>query len=198
MPEPTATTDPTTTTPPPAAPPAQGAKNGTPPGATGSEGTNPPAAPVVELKFPEHADAGLVDGFKAWAKEAKVEGKSAQTLVDLVIARSKAHEEAQTAAYAKQDAEWKQQLADDKEIGGAHLEANRALAAKAIERLGSPGLRQLLEKSGLGNHPDLVRFAVKVGKALSEDSIAGTGVPTPKAPSPEEALRSRYNHPTSH
>ena len=38
----------------------------------------------------------------------------------------------------------------------------------------------LLNSSGMGNHPEVARFAIKVGKAISEDTFlkAGARVPT--------------------
>lgn len=53
----------------------------------------------------------------------------------------------------------------------------RAIAAKALDNLGTPELRQYLETTGLGNHEPLVRFAFKAGMAIKEDSFergAGT------------------------
>ncbi|MEC7472463.1 MAG: hypothetical protein VX946_03765 [Pseudomonadota bacterium] len=42
---------------------------------------------------------------------------------------------------------------------------------KAIEKFGSPELRQVLNDSGLGNHPELVKFCHRIGKAISDDSL---------------------------
>ena len=61
----------------------------------------------------------------------------------------------------------------DPEIGGAQWKGSLTTAAKALDGLGfekgSP-FRVLLDESGLGNHPDMIRAWVKVGKAIGEDS----------------------------
>lgn len=65
---------------------------------------------------------------------------------------------------------WAETVKSDKEIGGKHFDANVQVMQKAIGRFGSPGLKTLLETTGLGNHPELVRFCLKVGHAISEDN----------------------------
>ena len=62
-----------------------------------------------------------------------------------------------------------------------------ATARRAIERFGTPALRQLLNETGLGNHPEMVRLAVRVGRALAEDSVAGARA-APQATQSEDAV----------
>lgn len=79
----------------------------------------------------------------------------------------------QAQAFAKQEAAWAEEVKNDKEIGGPNLEKNLAIAKRAAEQLGE-GFAQLLQAPGLGNRPEVIKAMVKVGKMLSEDSIAGT------------------------
>src|SRR3569623_1048179 len=70
----------------------------------------------------------------------------------------------------------------DPEIGGAKWGDTIATAASALDRLGftkGSAFRNLLDESGLGNHPDMIRAFVKVGKAISEDNdfVLGGGIP---------------------
>jgi len=37
-----------------------------------------------------------------------------------------------------------------------------------------------LKDSGIGNHPEMVRFAYKIGKAISNDAVVTGGVSTQK------------------
>ena len=71
-------------------------------------------------------------------------------------------------------------LAQLKQLG-----ENLAIARKAID-LGPPELKELLNSSGLGNHPEVVKLAYKVGKAISEDRFV-TG--SPKGPSNDPAKK---------
>lgn len=74
---------------------------------------------------------------------------------------------------ATERAKWLTEAKADPEIGGRAFGDNLALAATALDRLGfvkdSP-FRKLLDESGLGNHPEMIRAWSKVGKAIGEDS----------------------------
>lgn len=68
-------------------------------------------------------------------------------------------------------ATWAKDARADKEIGGADFEKNLTLAAAARDKLGSPALTALLETSRIGNHPEMLRFFVKAGKAIGEGTV---------------------------
>ena len=72
----------------------------------------------------------------------------------------------------------------DAEIGGDKLPENLAVARKALETFGTPELKALLNESGLGNHPEVIRFFYRSGKAISEDRVirgGAAGQPTDPA-----------------
>jgi hypothetical protein len=78
--------------------------------------------------------------------------------------------------------EWVDEIRNDKEIGGEHLAENLAIARKTISTFGSDALVKTLEETGMTNNPELVRFAIKIGKALSDDSFhTGNGIHSGKA-----------------
>jgi hypothetical protein len=68
---------------------------------------------------------------------------------------------------------WAAEAKADKEYGGKNFDDNIAKAIRAQEVLGSDGLREFLDETGLGDHPEMVRFFVKVGQLVSEDSFVG-------------------------
>lgn len=70
---------------------------------------------------------------------------------------------------------WAEKAKADKEIGGDKWDDTVASAARAMDKLGSPELREYLNASGGGNHPALIKFASKVGALISEDVPAGDG-----------------------
>ena len=43
----------------------------------------------------------------------------------------------------------------------------------ALKAFATPELRELLQKSGLGNHPEIIRFMYRAGKAISTDDYVG-------------------------
>ncbi|MDB5706789.1 MAG: hypothetical protein JWN66_3905 [Sphingomonas bacterium] len=69
---------------------------------------------------------------------------------------------------------WLDAAQADPEIGGRHWAATIGTAAKALDALGlvkgSP-FRVLLDESGLGNHPEMIRAFQRVGQAIGEDGF---------------------------
>ena len=132
-----------------------------------------PAAPA-EYKFaaPEGVtyDTALVEQITSIAKENKLTVEAAQKLLDhqhsLIAAQQKTLDETVAG--------WKQALATDAEVGGDKLEQSRATANKVIA-LGPKELPELLESSGMINHPVVFKFLHTVGKMLSEDSFVKSG-----------------------
>lgn len=136
-----------------------------------------PAA--YEFKAPEgmELDAASVDDFRAVAAELKLSPEAAQKVVDIAIKR----EQARAEAFATQVQAWGDEVRADKDIGGAKLDENLGVARKAIDQFGSPELKSLLDSTGMGNHPEVVRMMVRIGRAISEDKIVrGNTSATPK------------------
>lgn len=86
--------------------------------------------------------------------------------------------------------EWSDAFDADETIGGANRDATLSAAARAFDHYGlkkGEGLRQLLDESGLGFHPEMIRFVARVGHDLAEGSFERGD--TPSAPkSPEQKL----------
>lgn len=120
-------------------------------------------------------DATVVEQFAEVARELDLPQEKAQLIIDKlqpVIAKRQA-EQLETMR-----ADWKSQLAADKEFGGVNLEASGVHAARAMKEFATPEFRTLLNQSGLGDHPELVRFMVRAGRAISEEKVITSGVAT--------------------
>jgi hypothetical protein len=139
----------------------------------------PEAAPVeyADFKVAEgfELDADALNDFKGIAKELGIPQEAAQKLIDLQTSLEGKRSEAQQQAQADQAQKWAEAVKADKEIGGEHYDKSVATAVKAIEQFGSPELRNLLSETGIGNHPELVKFCHRIGKALSEDGLVMGG-----------------------
>lgn len=137
-----------------------------------------PTQPVVpesyDLKMPDgvELDQAAATEFTAIAKELKLDQAAAQKLADIGAKMATR----QAEAHAQLVETWTEQVKTDKDIGGDKLEENLGVARKAIDTFGSPELKALLNSTGLGNHPEVVKLAVKVGKAISEDRMV-SGAP---------------------
>jgi hypothetical protein len=126
-------------------------------------------------------DKDATTAFTALAKEMKLAPEAAQKVVDIAAGMQQRAVEAHTAQVAK----WADETKADKELGGDKLPQTLAVAAKALA-LGPPELKQLLNDSGLGNHPAVVKWAHAIGKALGEDRFVSSGG---AASSPDDAAR---------
>ncbi len=141
---------------------------------TDTKATEPVVPESYELKMPEgvQLDSAAAEEFTAIAKELKLDQAAAQKLADIGAKMATR----QAEAHAQLVETWTAQVKTDKEIGGDKLDENLGIARKAIDTFGSPELKDLLNSTGLGNHPEVVKLAFKVGKAISEDRFV-TGSP---------------------
>lgn len=84
-------------------------------------------------------------------------------------------------SFERQVDNWEAEAKADKEYGGDKYAENSALAKEAIDTYGTDGLKEVLDTSGLGSHPEVIRFALKVGQALKDAPvIKGKGDATTK------------------
>ena len=88
--------------------------------------------------------------------------------------------EQMVAEIQRQQAEWETAVKSDPEIGGANLAPNLAKVSKLIDAEGTPELRQALDATGAGSHPEIVKFFIKMADRYAEGAPAGGGNPTTK------------------
>ncbi len=70
---------------------------------------------------------------------------------------------------------WADDAKADKEIGGDKWTGTVSDAQRAINKLGTPALKEYLNASGGGNHPELIRILAKAGALLKEDNPPNDG-----------------------
>lgn len=136
---------------------------------TEEKATEPEVPESYEFEVPEGVtlDADAVTEFSAIAKELKLDKATAQKVADVGVRMAQRQKEAHVKAVES----WTEATKADKEIGGDKLAENLAIARKAVETFGSPELKSVLDVSGLGNHPAIVKAFLKAGKAISEDGF---------------------------
>jgi len=132
-----------------------------------------------EFKAPEGTDfdPGIVEAYSGAAKEAGLSQDAAQKVLEKMAPALAARQTAQVEAIHK---EWSDASTADKEFGGEKLKENLAIARKAYDAYDpipqgqtTTPLRTLLETTGLGNHPEIIRLLYRAGKAISEDHFVG-------------------------
>ncbi|CAB4124521.1 putative protease [uncultured Caudovirales phage] len=125
-------------------------------------------------------DPEVTDSIKTVAKELNLSQAQAQKLADLAAERSKVIGGKQAEVLQKARVEWGEAAKSDKEFGGDKLNENLSVAKKGLDTFGTPELRKVLNESGLGNHPEFIRFFYRAGKAISEDRFVSSGGSAPK------------------
>ena len=118
----------------------------------------------------EELDPDVVNAFGEVAKELNLPQDDAQKVLDKV---APVIQEKQAKAMEQAKIDWANDSQSDEEFGGENLNANLDIAKKSLEAFGSDSLKSLLQETGFGNHPEIIRFMYRAGKAISEDSYVG-------------------------
>jgi hypothetical protein len=127
------------------------------------------AKPVVpetyEFKMPDGTalDASAVEIVSPVLKKLGVSQEGAQELADAYMG-------IQAKQVAQQSERWLAESRADKEIGGAKWDETTRLAQKAFAEFATPELKALVESTGLGNHPALLKTFVALAKRSAQDT----------------------------
>lgn len=130
-----------------------------------------------ELAMPDgiEVDAELLAAVSPRFKELGLTRAQAQALTDDFIKVQQERGAAQGKAWGETVQKWADDAKADKEIGGDKWAGTVSDAQRAINKLGTPALKDYLNASGGGNHPELIRILAKAGAMIKEDSPAGGG-----------------------
>lgn len=157
----------------------------------GEEGGDPPlevlgAPEKYELTVsPELAEAGMTfdkeafDAIEPDLREMNLSNDAAQRLVNLYAGKvlpliEKRGAERMDAVGVDMRKAWSDEARADPEIGGPKFEESKALTKQTLIKFGVPAdgpFLKLLEESGLGSHPDMLRFFTNVGRATGEAAV---------------------------
>lgn len=126
--------------------------------------------------------------FSTAAKELGLSQAKAQGLIDKLAPEiAKQHSDSINATLEKASNDWLATSKADAEFGGAAFEANTAIARNAINTFGTDAFKQFLNESKLGNHPEWVRFAYRIGKAITPDGRHVSGAQPSQGDKPIES-----------
>ena len=119
---------------------------------------------------PDELDPEVLTAFGEVAKELNLPQEAAQKVLDKV---APVMQERQAKAAEQVRLDWANESQSDKEFGGESLNENLTVAKQSLDAFGTDALKSLLQDTGLGNHPEIIRFMYRAGKAISEDSYVG-------------------------
>jgi hypothetical protein len=133
----------------------------------------PPAtdAEPYKLAMPEgvELDSGLMEAAAPVLRQIGLSNEQAQQLVPLVSQVQERLLDEQMDAFATERAAWVRSARSDPEIGGQNWEQSIRLASVALDAGGAPRgseFRQLLDDSGLGDHPAAIKLFARLGRRL--------------------------------
>ncbi|OPX89053.1 MAG: hypothetical protein A4E53_01661 [Pelotomaculum sp. PtaB.Bin104] len=133
----------------------------------------PPEKYEVKLQEKNSLPPERVTKIVAFAKERGFSNEQAQEAVSLVEEAVLEHKAAEEETVNQlRDVEWPKQAKEDKEIGGEKFKENVEIAKRALNKFASKELNKLLKETGMGNHPEVLRVFVNIGKAMADDSLA--------------------------
>lgn len=138
-------------------------------------GDKPEEAPETYDKFtlPDGMEmtAEQLDQATEVFKELNLSQTQAQKLVDFEAKLSSQKDAGIQSAWDKVNQGWVEESKADSEFGGENLTASLVTAKAARDAYGNDKFTEMLEITGVGNHPEMIRFLTKVGKDVSEDQI---------------------------
>ena len=146
-------------------------------GDAGGEGTQTPPDTYADFNMPEgvQLDESTLAEVNPLFKELELNQDQAQKVVDFYANKIQAGSQKQVEDFNQLMSDWREQSKNDSEFGGDKYDENVKIAQSAITKFGTPELKQLLNDHGVGNHPEMVRFMVNVGRTLPEDIPGGNG-----------------------
>lgn len=130
-----------------------------------------------DFSLPEGFEANneILGDFTKFAKEHDMSQADAQKLIDMQTKVQAQIPKMLEAEWDKTQDKWQEATKNDKEYGGKELDTSLSLAKKALDKYASDEFREALEVTGMGNHPELIRMLVNVGKGISEDDVLTKG-----------------------
>ncbi|WP_443747237.1 hypothetical protein [Asticcacaulis solisilvae] len=116
-------------------------------------------------------DPAVAGDLKDLARALNLPQDQAQKIADLGARQAQRWADAQAKALNDASEAWVHATKSDAELGGDKLNEALAAGSRAMDAFGTPQLKSLLNETRLGNHPELVRFIARVGKAISDDTF---------------------------
>lgn len=156
--------------------------------------TAKPAEEVAPEKYDLKVPEGSVLSDEAlqkitdYAKANKLSQEAAQKMVEVQSEAVSEHSKNLQDQFKQISEDWKTQASQDKEYGGDGFSRNVEMAHRVVDRFATPEFKQALNDSGFGNHPELLRVFVRIGKAMSEGSLVTASAGTKIQKTPEEIM----------
>jgi len=67
--------------------------------------------------------------------------------------------------------EWRSSVINDPDMGGEKLKITTENARRAVKTFGSEDFTKVLNETGYGDHPEIVRFLSNIGSLMNDDAL---------------------------
>lgn len=129
------------------------------------------------LTLPEGSllPASEIETVAAYAKARGLSNEAAQEVLAQRHDAVKAFHESATQKFRERATQWVNEAKADKSLAGEQgqdFDANAGLAKRALNHFFGKELDAVLNETGYGNHPAILRGFLKIAKAMGEDTLA--------------------------
>lgn len=126
----------------------------------------------------ENYNQTTVDFVTTVAKEMKLNNEQAGSLLKILADN---YQTVQQQAVQKERTNWRAELRSDPELGGENFDKTRLHLSTVMRKFGNNEVKDILNSTGLGDHPAFVRMFNAIGASMSQEVnvIKGTQ-PKPK------------------
>lgn len=144
----------------------------------------------LKLKDNSGLDQSHVDALQSFAKERGLSNDQAQSILDRDAERLASFTKSSIETAKAMGQKWVEEVKADAEIGGQHFQKTVEDAVSVINRFGTPELKKVLNSSGLGNHPEVIRMISRIAKTMGNDQLVVSNMDQalPEKKSPAEIL----------
>lgn len=113
-----------------------------------------------------------MDRISADAKEKGLTNGEAQLMADMEAEAIDRYHDKLDKQVEDMQAGWLKDTEADKEIGGEAFKENAELSKRLVDKFGSEALKDLLDQSKYGDHPEVVRIFSTIAKQfMAEDKV---------------------------
>lgn len=143
----------------------------------GNESSDTLPDTYADFTLPEgmELDSAALEQATPLFKELGLNQEQAQKVVSRYAELVQAGSQKQIDDFNQTLTDWGNQAKSDSEYGGENFDKNLKIAQSAVTKYGTPELKKVLDDFGVGNHPEMIRFMVRVGATLQEDVPGSQG-----------------------
>lgn len=147
-----------------------------------------------DVKLPENYgyDENLLNEFNELAGKYNLSQKSANELMSMAVKLTQLNSDNYVKAMAEQQRQkiedFKRNLVNDREIGGANFDKTMRTANIAYTEFADEQVQRLLQETGLNCHPQVVKMFYNIGLKMQNDMIHGANAAAVQKENREDIL----------